>query len=176
MSLLGITRRSLASRNIPNPLPHLPLGLQNRVMLEVRGPNGKLKKRVEKEGNYMVDYGLSRVAALMATGTYSGSLFAGGLALGTGTTAATNNQTALVASTVGAGTFTPAVSGVSMNYAGSFASGVTGVISEIGLFQSSAAFSASMIARLVLTGTQIITLGVSDTVNATYQVVAKTAA
>lgn len=176
MSLQGITRRAFGSAPIPNPILHLPMGLQNKVIIEQYGPDGALKKRVEQEGNYMVDYGLSRVATLLATGTYAGSLFAGGLCLGTGTTAATNNQTALVASTAGAGTFTPAVSGVSMNYAATFASGTTGVINEIGLFQSSASFNASMIARLVLTGTQVITLGVSDTVNATYQVVAKTAA
>lgn len=175
MSLTGITRRAPIDRNVTNPTPHLPLGFQNKVILEHRGPTGKLKRRVEKEGNYVVDVGLSRVAAMLATSAGAGSLFAGGMALGTGTTAATNNQTALIASTAAAGTFTPAASGVSMNYAASFASGTTGVISEIGLFTALAA-TTGLIARLVLTGTQVITLGVSDTVNATYQMVAKTAA
>lgn len=178
MSLAGITRRSSNRRvgDIPNPVPHLPLGLQNRVIIEQRGPTGRLKKRVVKEGNYVVDYGLSRVASILGTTADSASRLGIGVCFGTGTTAATNNQTSLIASTVSASAVTPAVSGVSANYACSVASGTTGVLSEIGLFEKSTAYTGSMIARLVLTGTQVVTLGVSDTINATYQIVCKTAA
>jgi hypothetical protein len=175
MSLNGITRRRKGIKQDANPIPHRGLALQNRVIMDVRGPNGKVKKHVEAEGNYMVDFGLSRVAINLSTLAGAGSTFAGGICVGTSTTAATNSQTALVASLTGAGAITPTVSGVTASYAGTIASGATGSVQEIGLFTASNMLSASMIARLVLTGTQSVILGVSDTINATYQVICKTA-
>jgi len=174
MSLNGITRRPVDRKRVVNPTPHNPLSLQNRAIVEVRGPKGKLKKRVVADGNLIVDFGLSRAAAMISTNVAAGSTFAGGICVGTGTTAAATNQTALISSLTGCGAITPTVSGVTASYAGTIASGQTGTVSEIGLFTASSKLTADMIARLVLTGTQSVVLGASDTINCTYQVIVKT--
>ena len=176
--LVGVTRRSRKFAPIENPIPHRPLAFQNKVIIEVHGPDGKLKRRIEKQGNYMTDFGLSRIASLIGSSSIASTAFAAGVAIGTSTTAATNSQTSLLgtfATSGSASAVTPSSSGVSANWAASFASqNVASVVNEIGLFQVSTAYNGSMVGRIVL-GASSINLGSSDTILATYTVVCKTA-
>jgi len=175
-SLNGITRspRGMA-RGSDNPAPHCALPWMDRVEWDVIGQNGEKKAHGVHEGNLVVTYGLARLAAILATDAGGGSAFANYAVIGTDSTAVGASDAALGASTQAHGTFSRAVSGVSVNYTATFASNSqASAIKEIGLYQTNT-YTGSMIARSVL-GTDSINRGTGDTIQVTYTLVCKTAA
>lgn len=173
--LAGITRPS-AGPQCSNPVPHAPVGIQNRVDFDVVGPDGKIKQSVRDVKNIMVTYGLASAAKLLSTKTSAGSSWAQTMAIGTSTTAANSTQSGLVASTQLCGTFSRSdVGNMTANYLGTFASdGNAASIQEIGIFASNVG-NDSMICRSVLTGTQSVNRGSADSIQVTYSVVFVTA-
>jgi hypothetical protein len=178
--LAGITRPSRAVAGLVNPPPHSPLGLQNRIIAEVHGPEG-LKQRVDHYGNIMVTYGLNRLIEMLASDSSGASRFVSAAGIGTGTTAVGYSDNALVGSTAlvhmseasmvasdaGARTLQYNMTFASNNPAGA------AVINEIGLFATNAA-TAAMVARSVL-GTDSVNKGASDTIYVSYQIIAASA-
>lgn len=178
--LAGITRK-VFGRPIENPADHCPLPLQNRLKIQVVGPDGVIKQTVEHVGNLMATSGLTRLAALIATGTAACSDFVSAMGIGTSTTAVNSTHDALQASTAivhmsQASLDGTAVGNMTARYVATFASNNpagAATINEVGLFWTNAA-SANMIARSVL-GTDSINKGASDVINISYDLVAKTA-
>lgn len=156
---------------ITNPKPpgqHSPLAVQNRVRLQVVGPDeaGRqvTKQDLVAEGNIMATYGLSRIVALLAGGSMDCSSWIGGMRIGTDSTAATSSDNALVAST-GSIDLTDAGDVVeagarTLRCVGTFASNNpagAATIKEIGVFASSNVTSGA-VARKDLTGAQSVNL------------------
>lgn len=178
--LSGLTRKAFSRKAVSNPGPHNPLRMQNRIQVEVRGPDGEVKEYRDITGNIMTTYGLNNICERMATGGEASNWCSAG-AIGTSTTAASSTQSALVASTgivhvsqssmdasdAGDRTLRFVMTFASNNPAGAAA------INEIGLFGTNAA-TASMLARSVL-GTASVNKGASDTINASYDIVFTTA-
>ena len=67
-SLEGITRRRWSGSPLDrNPNEHLAMPMRNRIEWEQFGPDGELKAKGIHEGNIMATYGLTRLAAMLAT-------------------------------------------------------------------------------------------------------------
>lgn len=175
----GVTRPSrnkgggLTAGDI-NPRRHAPLGVQNRLRMQVVGPDeqGNLvtKHDVHAEGNIMATYGLSRLVALLAGGSMNASDWIGGMRIGTDNTAAASNDSRLLASTgsvdltdaadvveAGARTLRCVATFASDNPAGA------AQIREIGLLASSNV-STGLVARKDLTGAESVNKGASDSI------------
>jgi hypothetical protein len=189
MSILdGITRPGRGGPRGPddiNPRRHSPLGVQNRVRIQVVGPdehgNTVTKQDVAAEGNVMATYGLSRLVALLAGGAMDASSWVAGMRIGTDNTAATSNDSRLLASTgsvdltdaadvieAGARTLRCVATFSSDNPAGA------AQIREIGLYASSNV-TTGIVARKDLTGAESVNKGASDAINVSYDVIFTTA-
>lgn len=188
--LNGITRRHRGGKpQTPadvNPRKHSPLGVQNRVQIEVVGPDeatGEIvtKQRADMTGNIMATYGLSRLVALLAGGSMDASSWIGGMRIGTDNTGATSTDNSLAASTgsvdltdagdvteAGARTLRCVATFSSNNPAGAAS------IREIGIFASSNVTTGA-VARKDLTGAQSVNKGASDSLNVSYDLVFTTA-
>ena len=173
----GIT--SQGGARMANPSPHSPALFQNQILMEVIGPDGKVKQRIDHHGNVLLTYGLNRLGEMIASDTGGASGWVSAAAIGTDTTAAssTNNalgnstqivhlsQASMVASDGGSRT---------LQYNMTFASdGNASEIHEIGLFATNGATSAG-VARAVF-GTDSVNRGSADEIRATYKIVLGTA-
>lgn len=180
----GITRPARGA-SFSNPRRHSPLGAQNRVRLQVVGPDeaGQLvtKRDVVAEGNIMATHGLSRLVALLAGGAMDASSWIGGMRIGTDSTAATSNDNQLGGSTgsvdltdaadvieAGARTLRCVATFASDNPAGA------AQIKEIGIFASSNV-TTGLVARKDLTGAESVNKGNSDQIQVSYDIVFTTA-
>ena len=163
-----------------NPGDHSPLTMQNRVLIDVVGPDGKVKQHIDHENNLMVTYGLNRLVEMLASDSDGASDWVSAAAIGTDTTAVGYSDDAL-----GNGTQIVHLSQASMvasdagsqtlQYNMTFASdGNASAIHEIGLFATNA-HTTRMVARSVL-GTDSINRGANDEIRASYQVIAKSCA
>ncbi len=186
--LKGITRPGQSFVQTPadvNPRKHSPLGIQNRVRLQLVGPNehGEIvtKQDVTAEGNIMATYGLSRIVALLAGGSMDCSSWIGGMRIGTDITGATSTDNALGASTgsidlTDAGDVTEA-GARTLRCVGTFSSNNpagAAQIREIGIFGSSNVTSGA-VARKDLTGAQSVNKGASDSIQVSYDLIFTTA-
>lgn len=187
--LAGLTRPgdkqlALTAEDI-NPRKHSPAAVQNRVYLQVVGPDelGKIvtKQDVVAEGNIMATYGLSRIVALLAGGAMDASSWIGGMRIGTSITAIASSDNALGAST-GSIDLTDAADVVeagarTLRCVGTFASNNpagAAQIREIGIFASSNV-STGLVAGRELTGAESVNKGASDSINISYDLVFTTA-
>jgi hypothetical protein len=186
----GITRPGRGSRSCGNPVPHSPLGFQNRARVQVVGPDERgnivTKQTVEQVGNILTTFGLASLASRVGTASGANANttteFVSAMKIGTGTTAATSNDTALVASTgsvtIGNASFTKTnVANRTVEYQATFASNNpagAATITEIGCYLNSTADSQIM-NRLVLTGAQSVNKGASDVINVSLDIVFTTA-
>lgn len=171
--LEGITRPSRQGAEFKNPPLHSPLGIQNVAHLEVVGPDehGRpiTKQKIEAHGNILVTYGLSRLVALLAGGSMNASDWIGGMRIGTDSTAAGFSDSRLGASTqsvdlTDAGDVIEA-GARTLRCVATFASdGNSGSIREIGVYASSNV-TTGLVNRIVLTGTQSVNRGASDSIN-----------
>jgi len=182
LSLEGVTRvRKSARGPIRNPGQHSPMALQNKCIIEVRGPKNELKQRQVVEGNLMMTQGLTTLAKLIATGGEASGWISAG-AIGTDTTAANSTQSSLgnstgivhrsQASMVGSDLGNMSAQ-FNMTFASNNPAGAA-AINEVGLFGTNAATNR-MVGRIVL-GASSVNKGASDTINLSYIIVAKTAA
>lgn len=177
--LNGIVRPGQSS--FKNPPHHSPFGIQNRIRMQVVGPDefGNIITKDDKvvEGNIMATYGLSRLVALLAGGSMDASSWIGGMRIGTDNTAAVSGDNSLLASTgsvdltdagdvteAGARTLRCVATFASNNPAGA------AQIREIGIFASSNV-STGLVARRDLTGAESVNKGASDSINVSYDVV-----
>lgn len=188
VSLLdGITRQGRKPTPFANPRRHSPLGIQNRIRLQVVGPDEITGEQVTKqdvvaEGNIMATYGLSRLVALLAGGSMDASSWIGGMRIGTDTTAATSGDTCLIASTASvdltdAGDVSEA-GARTLRCVATFASSQpagAAQIREIGIYASSNV-TTGIVARKDLTGAESVNKGASDSINVSYDIVFTTAA
>lgn len=168
-----------------NPRQHSPLGMQNRIRMQVVGPdeNGNIITKEDKvaEGNIMCTYGLSRIVALLAGGSMDASSWIGGMRIGTDTTVATSNDNALV-SHVGSVDLTDAGDVIeagarTLRCVATFASdnpAGAASIREIGIFASSNV-TTGCVARKDLTGAESVNKGASDSINVSYDIIWTTA-
>lgn len=168
-----------------NPRKHSPLAIQNRVRIQVVGPdeNGVQVTKEDKvvHDNIMATYGLSRIVALLAGGAMDCSSWIGGMRIGTDITAAVSTDNALGAST-GSIDLTDAADVTeagarTLRCVGTFASdnpAGAAQIREIGIFASSNV-TTGLVARKDLTGAQSVNKGASDSINVSYDVIFTTA-
>jgi hypothetical protein len=184
MNLAGITRRR-GNTPFKNPTPHSPLRIQNRIKVAVVGPDGKVRQETPWLDNIMTTFGLASLASRV--GTASGANvnttteFVSAMKIGTGTQAATSNDTSLVASTgsvtIGNASFTKTNAGNrTVSYRATFASdnpAGSAVINEVGIYLNSTAES-QIAARSVL-GTASVNKLASDTIQVSYDTVYTTA-
>lgn len=179
MSLKGITRPT-GRTPVTNPGQHSPLALQNRVLMDVVGPDGVVKQHVEHDGNLMVTHGLVRLGEMLVSDSDGASAWVSAGAIGTDTTAvgfsndSLGNSTQIVhlsqASMVGSD-----AGNMTSEWQMTFASdGQASQIHEIGLFATNNA-TEKMIARSVL-GVNSVNRGSADEIRATYQVILKSCA
>lgn len=176
-SLRGIT----CSGHTPfrNPGKHAAPGLRSRVRLQVVGPDGVVKQTTPWVENIMCTFGLSSLASMVGSGAgVNASTLISACKIGTGTTAATSNDTSLVNST-GSVVITNAVmtktnlGARTVEYQHTFSSNNpagAAQITEVGLFCNSTADSQCA-ARTVLTGAQSVNKGASDQINLSYDVI-----
>ena len=162
-----------------NPDPHSPLGMQNRIIMEVVGPDGKVKKRVDHSGNILLQYGLNRLSEMLVSDTDGASLWMQYIGVGNDTTAANSTHSG-IGSTFGTGTAGGAT--VNKSDKGSYTTEFQATFSdtanartieEVALCQTNT-YNASGGGRSVL-GTDSVGKGTGDTVNITYQFIAGTA-
>lgn len=188
--LTGITRLNRNRKRLTadeiNPRRHAPLGMQNRIRMQVVGPDEATGEQVTKqdvvmEGNIMATYGLSRLVALLAGGSMDASSWIGGMRIGTDNTGAASTDTRLIASTgsvdltdagdvteAGARTLRCVATFASDNPAGAAS------IREIGIYASSNV-TTGIVARKDLTGAESVNKGNSDSINVSYDIVFTTA-
>lgn len=184
----GITRRRPygADGSIVNPRKHSPLGMQNRIRIQVVGPDeyGNVVTKEDKTldaGNIMATYGMSRLVSLLAGGSMDCSSWIAGMRIGTDNTAAASTDSRLLASTgsvdltdasdiieAGARTLRCVATFASDNPAGAAS------IREIGLYASSNV-TTGCVGRKDLTGAESVNKGASDSINVSYDVVFTTA-
>lgn len=182
LPLRGISPLSYAEMlSALNPPPHSPIGLQDRLQMDVVGPDGVVKQHVEVAGNILVTYGLNRLCELIATGGEA-SGWAAACRIGTDNTGATstdnqlNNSTGSVAIT-GASMDASDQGDRTLRYVMTFASdnpSGAAQIREIGLYASSNV-TTGLIARRDLTGAQSVNKGASDAINVSWDLVFTTA-
>ena len=181
----GVVRPSKVRQGLTldelNPQQHSPLQMQNRVRLQVVGPNERgeivTKQDVIASGNVMATYGLSQLVSFLGNGTVTASNWIGGMRIGTDNTAANSTQSRLLAST-GSIDLTDAGDVVasetfSLRCLGTFASNNpagAASIQEIGLYASSD-ITTGIVARKVLTGAESVNKGASDSINVSYDII-----
>lgn len=187
MSILdGITRNPRHGEGgITNPRKHSPVGMQNRIHIQVVGPDEHgvvvTKQDVVVDGNIMATYGLSKLVSHLAGGAMNCSDWIGGMRIGTDNTGAASTDSRLLASTgsvdltdasdvteAGARTLRCVATFASDNPAGAAS------IREIGLYASSNV-TTGCVARKDLTGAESVNKGASDSINVSYDVVFTTA-
>lgn len=186
--LFGVTRpRTSQQQSFAdiNPRRHSPLGMQNRIRMQVVGPdeNGAIVTKDDRvfEGNIMATYGLSRLVSLLAGGSMDCSSWIGGMRIGTDSTAAVSTDNSLGAST-GSIDLTDAADVTeagarTLRCVGTFASNNpagAATIKEIGIFASSNV-TTGLVARKDLTGAQSVNKGNSDSIQVSYDLVFTTA-
>lgn len=158
---------------LKNPGGHSPAAMQNRLQLEVVGPDGEVRARREHIGNVVATFGLNRLCELIATGGEASNLVAAAR-IGTSTVAESSTHNSLIASTGSV-----AISGASMDasdqgdrtlrYVMTFASNNpagAAEIHEVGLFCNSTA-NSELLARSEL-GTDSVNKGASDEIRISY--------
>lgn len=190
MILSGITRPRRPgirqSFDDINPRKHSPLAIQNRVRMQVVGPdehgNVVTKHDVVAElGNIMNTYGMSKLVSFLAGGAMNCSDWIGGMRIGTDNTAAASNDSRLLAST-GSIDLTDAADVTeagarTLRCVGTFASdnpAGAAQIREIGIYASSNV-TTGLVARKDLTGAESVNKGASDSINVSYDIVFTTA-
>lgn len=165
------------NQKFKNPVPHAAPGLRSRVRLQVVGPDGKVKHTTPWSENIMCTFGLASLASMVGSGAgVNASTLISAAKIGTGTTAATSNDTSLVASTgsvaITAASMTKTNLGArTVEYQMTFASNNpagAASITEVGLFCNSTA-DTQCAARTVLTGANSVNKGASDVINLSYQ-------
>ncbi|HUT60711.1 MAG TPA: hypothetical protein VNA25_22935 [Phycisphaerae bacterium] len=174
----GIVRKP-RFRGGRNPAPHSPLAVQNRVLIDVVGPEG-LKKHVEHDGNILTQYGLNRLSEMLASDAGGASAWMNYLGVGNDTTAADSTDSG-IGSTFGTGTLGGATvnrsdkTDYTAEYQATFSDTVNArTIEEVCLCQTDT-YDASGGARSVL-GEDSVGKGTADTVYLSYQFIAGTAA
>lgn len=189
-SLEGVTRpysrRPSWTPEETNPRRHSPIGVQNRVRIQLVGPRRKggkpvVKQDVISEGNIMATYGLSRIVALLAGGAMDASSWIAGMRIGTDNTAASSNDSRLLASTAsvdltdagdvteaGARTLRCIATFASDNPAGA------AQIREIAIYASSNV-TTGIVCRKDLTGAESVNKGASDSIQVSYDIIFTTA-
>jgi hypothetical protein len=177
MNLTGITR---PGRSEPvNPSIHSPLAMQNRLILECRGPKGKkknvLKQRVEHVGNVLCTWGLNKLTEELSVGSDGFATdWINRAVLGTGATPVASTGDALNNSTpapsvLGGGSMVASDAGnMSLQYNMTFDTNIAFNAQEIGLFGSTAN-TASMVAHKTFT---LVSKAADDTIYGTYQIIA----
>lgn len=173
----GISRRG-------NPAePHSPLGVQNRVLMDVFGPDedGEIvcKQSVVHEGNILLTYGLNRLAEMLASDAGGASAWMNYIGLGSATQVANSTYSGIL-STFGTGTAGGATHARSdggartAEFQATFSDTDNArTIEEVALCQTNT-YDASGGARSVL-DTDSVGKGTGDTVNISYQFIAGTA-
>ncbi len=178
--LKGITRPG--RNDFTNPAPHATPGMTNRVKLAVQGPDGKIKEETPWMENIMCTFGLASLASMVGSGAgVNASTLVSSMRIGTGTTAATSNDTSLVASTavvhITAASLTKTNLGNrTVEFQATFASNNpagAAQINEVAMYCNSTAESQAA-ARSVL-GTASVNKGASDQILVSYDVVFTTA-
>ncbi len=173
--LTGLTRPGLGT--CKNPDGHSVLNFQNRVIMDVVGPDGEFKQHVDHTGNILVTHGLNRLVEMLASDAGGASDWVSAAAIGTGATAVGYSDDSLGNSTqiVHLSQASMAASDAgsqTLQYNLTFASdGNASAIHEIGLFCTNNA-TQNMAARSVL-GTDSVNRGTADEIRASYQVIAK---
>lgn len=180
--LEGVTRPG-KRRPVVNPPPHGSGSWRQRSRLQVVGPDGRVKQTTPWHENIACTFGLASLASMVGSGAgVNASTLISMMKIGTGTTAATSNDTSLVAST-GSVVITQAsltktnLGNRTVEYQATFLSNNpagAASIQEIGLFCNSTADSQCA-ARTVLTGANSVNKGASDQINASYQLIFTTA-
>lgn len=184
MSLSGITRPGSAP--LKNPQNHSPVPVQNRVRMEVWGPEDENKPELvrkavcEHVGNIMATFGLNRLCEIVATatdyhsntqnwisamriGTHTQAEASGDDTLGASTASVNITEASMAASDAGDRTLRYVATFASNNPSGA------AQINEVGLFCNSTAHS-QMAARSIL-GTDSVNKGASDEIRVSYDVV-----
>lgn len=184
--LEGITRGMTQAVKPPvNPGKHSSLRIQNRVKLQIKGPDGEVKAETPWMANILTTLGLASLASRV--GTASGANvnttteFISAMKIGTSTVAATSTDAALGNSTgsvtIGNASFTKSnLAARTVEYQATFASNNpagAAVINEVGIYLNSTA-DTQIAARSVL-GTNSVNKGASDTINVSYQLLFTTA-
>jgi hypothetical protein len=185
----GITRpwRGIAPP-VHNPLPHSGFEMRNRVRMQVVGPNadGKIttKQTTPWCYNIMNTFGLDSLAAMIGSGAVrTASSWISACRIGTGTTAATSTDAALVNSTasvvITAASMTNTyLTARTLEYRATFASNNpagAASIQEVALYCDSTATTGNLAARSVLTGASSVNKGASDVINLSYDIIFTTA-
>lgn len=160
-----------------NPVPHAPLMMQNRIIIDHFTPDGQYNRTVH-EGNILATFGLDQLVNILANNSV-GSDWVIAMGVGTDNTAEASTHSGLIASTA-----IVHLSQASMNvsdkgartveYQGTFDDSNAYALHEVGVFNSNVA-DDSMVARTLL-GTDSVNKGTGDTVNISYQIIAGTAA
>ncbi len=173
--LEGITRPHHRGATLapPENPKHSPLSVQNRLRVQVVGPDevtGETvtKQTVDNVHNIMATYGLSRLVSLLAGGALNASDWIGGMRIGTDNTAAASTDSRLLAST-GSIDLTDAGDVIeagarTLRCIGTFASdnpAGAATIREIGVYASSNV-TTGIVNRMDLTGAQSVNKGASD--------------
>jgi len=181
--LLGLTRKTLNPKPPRNPGDTSPVAGRNRVIADLRGSDGKVKQHIDHWGNILVTNGLSRLAALVATGGEFSDQWVNAMQLGVGAGSEVSTQTELFSSTalvhLSQASFNisdegPRTTRWLATFSGSESQPLgAAVIREVGIFYTTT-FSTTMIARSEL-GTDSINQGASDVIEMTYDCVFTTA-
>jgi len=175
----GLTRPARDYAPPANPAPHSPVSIQNQIRLRVVGPDGKVKQETPWLSNILTTFGLASLASRV--GTVSGANanttteFVSAMKIGTGTTAATSNDTSLVASTgsvtMGNASLTKSnLANRSVEYQATFASdnpAGAAQMNEVGIYLNSTA--ESQIAARTVLGTASVNKLASDVIQASYR-------
>lgn len=179
----GLTRIGRHGTEFRNPVKHSPVAMQNRVRVAVRGPDGEVKEDTGwLYGNILNTFGLASLASMVGSGAgVNASTLCSAMKIGTGTTAETSTDAALVASTgsvvITAASLTKTNLGNrTVEYQATFASNNpagAATINEVGLYCNSTADS-QLLARKTL-GTASVNKGASDTINVSYDTIYTTA-
>jgi len=165
-------------RSPDNPVCHLPLRLQNRIIGRVRDKaTGEVKQEFCHQGNVMATYGLNNLIERMATGGEASDLVHMG-AVGTHTQVEASGNTGLYAGTNSvflsqAAMAVSAKGELTVEYQMTFDDGSIYEVHEVGLLGTNN-MANSLIARAML-GTDSINKGAADEINISYQIIASTA-
>lgn len=171
-TLAGVTRDGHTP--LTNPGDHSVMAAQDRVIIDLIGPDGEVKQHIDHQGNLLATYGINNLVERIATGGEA-SDWISAAAIGTDTTAANSTDDALGNSTqivhLSAASMVLSDGGdmtleVHMTYA---SDGNAAEIHEHGIFGTNAA-TAKMVARAVL-GTDSINRGASDEIRVTHEII-----
>ena len=148
---------------------HDALPVRGHVLLELYGPDGRLKETRETD-NLVVDAGEAHIADRLSSSPSGAAM--GWMAIGTGATAAAFGNTALGAEIDRNATTSITDSANVVTYVGNWAAGdgTNSAITEAGIFN--AASTGTMLARAVFAA---INKGASDTLAITWTVTIGTA-